>query len=332
MSYTHLNARDRVCLFYNLRVGLSLREIARKLNRSHTTLSREIQRNKSIADGYGYCDLVAQCFADERKVCPRHSKRASNKKLKEYVLDKLKIGWSPQIICNRLKRDYPYSKKTMRISTETIYQWILNDAKQGGLLYKYLVRSHKKRRKQRGYSVLRSHIPDRIDIDKRPAVVQNRARYGDWEGDTMVGHKHQGRLVTHVERKSRFLLSGKAKDGTAKAFNQASLNLFHAIPEKYRKTMTLDNGSENTFFKELQDKLSFKVYFAKPYASWERGANENTNGLIRRYFPKGTNFLKVTKSELEKAVYLLNHRPRKCLKYRTPFEVFNSVLGGALGT
>ena len=332
MSYTHLNARDRTCLFYNLRIGLSLRQIARILNRSHTTLSREVKRNKPIADSYGYSDLVAQSFADERKACPRHSKRASNLKLKEYVLEKLKIGWSPEIICNRLKRDYPYRKKTMRLSPETIYQWIFQDVEQGGTLYTYLVRSHKKRRKQRRYGACRGHIPDRIDIDQRPAIVEKRARYGDWEGDTMVGHKHQGRLVTHVERKSRFLLSGKAGDGTACAFNQVSLKLFKLIPKRYRKTMTLDNGSENSLFKELQEKLSFKVYFATPYASWERGANENTNGLLRRYFPKGTNFLKVSESELEKAAHLLNHRPRKCLKYRTPFEVFNSISGGALGT
>lgn len=329
MSYQHLNARERMCLFYNHQAGLSLREISRKLNRSHTTLSRELERNKRIFGDY--CDQAAQCCADARKAHPRHTKRASTSKLKKYVLDKLKIGWSPQIISNRLKRDYRQSD-AMRISPEAIYQWIFNDAVQDGELYKHLIRSHKKRRKQRRYGALRGHIPDRVDIQERPSVVEKRLRYGDWEGDTMVGHRHQGRLVTHVERKSRYLLSGKIEDGTARAFNQASLDMFELIPAKYRKTMTLDNGSENTLFKELQNKLSFKVYFAKPYASWERGANENTNGLIRRYFPKGTNFLQVTESELEKVVNLLNHRPRKCLKYRTPFEVFNSVLGGALGT
>ncbi len=330
MSYTHLNARDRMCLFYNHQAGVPLREIGRKLNRSHTTLSRELRRNKRLFNCYW--DEAAQQFADARKAKPRHTKRASNEKLKQYVLGKLKIGWSPEIISNRLKRDYPHSKKTMRLSPEAIYQWIFNDAEQQGTLYTYLVRSHKKRRKQRRYGSLRGSIPGRVDINERPCAVEKRLRYGDWEGDTMVGHRHQGRFVTHIERKSRFLLCGKAQDGTASNFNQVSLKLFKCIPQRYRKTMTLDNGSENSLFRELQEKLKFKVYFAKPYASWERGSNENTNGLIRRYFPKGTNFLKVTEFELEKAVNLLNHRPRKCLKYRTPFEVFDSISGGALAT
>lgn len=330
MSYHHLNAHERMSLFYNHQAGLSLREIGRKLNRSHTTLSRELERNKRVF--CCYWDEAAQGYADARKAIPRHTKRASNPKLKQYVLDKLKIGWSPEIISNRLERDYPYSKKTMRISPEAIYQWVFKDYEQGGSLYKLLTRSHKKRRKQRRYGALRGHIPNRIDIDQRPLIVEKRQRYGDWEGDTMVGYRHRGRLVTHVERKSRFLLCGKADDGTAASFNQVSLGLFKSIPEKYRKTLTLDNGGENAQFKELQEELSFKIYFAKPYASWERGTNENTNGLIRRRLPKGTDFLKVSKTALEKIVNMLNHRPRKCLKYKTPFEVFNSVLGGALGT
>jgi len=330
MTYSHLNAHERMSLFYLHQWGLSLREIGRRLNRSHTTLSRELKRNQRVIGGY--CDWAAQLYATSRKAIPRHQKRAHHIPLKHYVTDKLQLGWSPDIIARRLQRDYPHSKKTMRVSSETIYQWIYKEAEQGGQLYTYLVRRHKKRRKQRRYGYFRGHIPDRVDIDFRPAVVAKRIRYGDWEGDTLVGYKHQGRLVTHVERKSRYLISGKAPDGTAISFNQASIKLFKSIPDKYRKTLTLDNGSENALFKKLEDQLSFSVYFAKPYASWERGTNENTNGLIRRYFPKGTNFLEVTESALENVINLLNHRPRKCLNYRTPFEVFNSVLDGALGT
>ncbi len=330
MSYTHLNTHERMGLFYLHQSGLPLREIGRRLNRSHTTLSRELKRNKRVMGCY--CDHAAQRFADERKAIPRHTRRHSNRKLRQYVTEKLKTGWSPEIISNRLKRDHPHSKKKMRLSPEAIYQWIFRDAERGGTLYTHLIRRHKKRKKQRRYGSLRGRIPDRVDISQRPAVVDKRARYGDWEGDTVVGYKHQGRLVTHVERKSRLLLAGKAPDGTAISFNQVSLNLFKVIPAQYLKTMTLDNGSENAQFKELQSKLLFDVYFATPYASWERGANENTNGLIRRYFPKGTNFLKISESELAMVVDLLNNRPRKCLKYRTPFEVFNSVSGGALGT
>lgn len=249
MSYTQLNARERMSLFYLHQFGLSKRAIGRKLNRSHTTISRELKRNKRVMGCY--CDRAAQGFADSRKAKPRHTRRASHPKLKHYVIQKLQIGWSPEIISNRLKQDHPHSKKKMRVSPEAIYQWIFKDAEQGGTLYTHLVRSHKKRRKQRRYGSLRGCIPGRVDIGQRPAVVEKRARYGDWEGDSVVGHKHQGRLVTHIERKSRFLLSGKAPDGTATAFNRVSLNLFASIPKKYRKTMTLDNGSENAQFKEL---------------------------------------------------------------------------------
>jgi len=330
MSYSHLNARERMSLFYLLQTGLSHRAIGLKLNRSHTSISREVKRNKRV-DG-SYCDRAAQIYADEKKAVPRHKRRYYNVKLRFYVIGKLKSDWSPEIISNRLIRDFPHSQKQMRISPEMIYQWIYKDAEQGGTLYKYLVRTHKKRRKQRRYGSLRGCIPNRVDISKRPGIVDKRSRYGDWEGDTMVGHRHQGRLVTHVERKSRYLLTGKAFDGTASSFNNVSLALFRQVPGKYLKTLTLDNGSENSQFKQLEDELSLNVYFAKPYASWERGTNENTNGLLRRYFPKGTNFLKVTESELEKAVHSLNNRPRKCLKYRTPSEVFSSIITGALGT
>lgn len=330
MSYAHLSARERMCIFYQRQMGRSIRSIAQYLGRSHSTISRELQRNlrpyiKS------YCDYYAQNRAEQRKAIPRHAQRRNNEQLYAYVADKLKLGWSPEIISNYLKREYPRNIQ-YRVNTEAIYQWIYKDAAEGGNLHQHLVRRHKKRRKQQPYGNLRGHIPNRIDISERPAVVDRRSRYGDGEGDTMVGHRHQGRLVTHVERKSRYLLAAKAKNGTSAVFNQASLMLFQLIPKRYRKTLTLDNGSENAAFGYLEQQLDFKVYFAKPYASWERGTNENTNGLLRRYFPKGTNLLKVSKSELERAVNLLNHRPRKCLNYSTPFEVFNRITGGALGT
>lgn len=330
MSYTHLNQRERMCLFYSLQLGLSLRAIGRKLNRSHTTISREIRRNKRI---FGcYCDRAAQSFAEKRKSVPRQLRCDVNQRLRKYIVSKLDLGWSPEIISQRLKRDFPHSKKKMRISYEAIYQWIFRDAEQGGTLFKCLIRNHKKRKKQRRYGSLRGLIPNRVDISLRPGVVDRRSRYGDWEGDTMVGYRHQGRFVTHVERKSRYLLARVVKDGTAASFNDASLHLFQQIPDNYCKTLTLDNGSENAKFIELENKLSMRVYFAKPYASWERGTNENTNGLLRRFFPKGTNFLLITESELANAVKNLNHRPRKCLNYRTPFEVFNSITCGALET
>jgi IS30 family transposase len=313
-------------------MGHSIRAIARYLGRSHSTISREIKRNiRPHIDSY--CDRYAQSCAVQRKSIPRHSRRRSDDLLVTYVTEKLQLGWSPEIISNSVKKAFP-RQTTKRVHTETIYQyqWVYNDAMQGGELYRHLVRHHKKRRKQQRYGSLRGHIPNRTDISERPVVVDERRRYGDWEGDTMVGYHHQGRFVTHVERKSRYLLAARVDTGTSEAFNQASLELFHRVPERYCKTLTLDNGSENVGYEKIEKELGFKVYFAKPYASWQRGANENTNGLLRRYFPKGTDLLEVTKSELDRVVNLLNHRPRKCLNYQTPFEVFNRITSGALGT
>ena len=329
MSYEHLSARERTCIFYQRQMGHSLRAIARYLGRSHTTISREIARNARPYIHHGYCDRYASSCAEKRKAIPRHFRRRNDHSLFTYVTENLKVGWSPEIIANCVKK--AFSRHTnKRVHAETIYQWIYKDAMQGGKLYLNLVRRHKKRRRQQCYGSLKGRIPNRTDISERPIVVEGRRRYGDWEGDTVVGHRHQGRIATHVERKSRYLLAAKADTGTSAAFNQATLELYRRVPKRFRKTLTLDNGSENVEYEKLEKALDFKVYFAKPYASWQRGANENTNGLLRRYFPKGTNLLEVSKSELDKAVQLLNHRPRKCLNYQTPFEVFNRVTGGAL--
>ena len=330
MSYTHLSARERMGLFYMHQSGYSLRAIGRRLGRSHTTLSRELKRNARVS-GMCYCDRAAQYYADQRKRLPRYQKCYQHETLRHYVDDKLALGWSPEIIAGRLKHDYP-RQLSLRVSHETIYQWIYRDAAKGGHAYKHLVRAHKRRRKHFKYSQCRGLIPHRLDISQRPEAINRRQRYGHWEGDTMVGRLRQGRLVTHVERKSRYLMVAKLPNGGAAQFTQITLKLFKTIPAKYRRSLTLDNGSENVQHQTLTKKLNMAVYFARPYASWERGTNENTNGLIRRHFPKGTDFLSITKKQLDQVVNLLNHRPRKCLNYQTPFEVFNNITHGALST
>jgi transposase, IS30 family len=330
MSYSHLSARERMGLFYMHQSGYSLREIGRRLGRSHTSLSRELNRNARPI-GSCYCDRYAQQRAEQRRAIPRHYARHGHEELHSYVNAKVNLGWSPEIIANRIKRDYP-RKKSMRISHETVYQWLYRDAAAGGSAYQQLVRAHKKRKRRCKYGQCRGLIPNRTDISQRPEAVNRRQRYGHWEGDTLVGGRRQGRMVTHVERKSRYLLARLIDDGTAERFNQASQACYSSIPAMYRRTLTLDNGKENARHDLLSRKLNIRIYFARPYASWERGTNENTNGLIRRFFPKSTNFLTSTKRQLDKVVHLLNHRPRKCLNYQTPFEVFNKVTGGALAT
>jgi IS30 family transposase len=220
----------------------------------------------------------------------------------------------------------------MRISHETIYRWIYSDANNEGTLYKHLRRRRKKRRRQKRYGAGRRFIPGRVGIAERPAIVNSRKRFGDWEADTIEGKKSSGYIATHVERKSRYLMAAKLVDKKSDSLTMQSIRLFCGIPKKMRQTLTVDNGSEFAKFKELEDRTGLAVYFADPYAAWQRGTNENTNGLLRQYFPKGTDFSKITEEDLAFAVKKLNYRPRKCLGYQTPHEVFRHRSSGALAT
>jgi IS30 family transposase len=219
----------------------------------------------------------------------------------------------------------------MRVCHETIYQWLYLDARQGGHHYKNLIRHHKKRRKQRR-SGKRSTIIDRVSIHDRPKIVEDKSRFGDWESDSVLGGKGLGALATHVERKSRFLVVAKLRNRTSKEFMDATIEAFKPINPMHIKTFTTDNGTEFAHFKRLEIATNSHVYFADPYSSWQRGLNENTNGLLRRYFPKGCNFHDISDSLIQEVVDKLNHRPRKCLNYRTPYEVFLKIKSVALGS
>ncbi|MFC1814055.1 IS30 family transposase [Thermodesulfobacteriota bacterium] len=332
MSYFHLTSEERYVISHLVLYGLSLREIGRCLNRHHTTISREIKRNRpTYADDAVYWYDAAQYFLDKRKRMSHHAIRQSNPELVHYVKCKIEQDWSPEQIANRLAFDYPNSK-TMRICHETIYQWIYSDAKNGGDLYTHLRRHHKRRRKQRRYGSGRGLIPGRISISERPEAVDSRKRFGDWEGDTVEGAKGSGGIASHVERKSRYLVSAQLSDKTAETMTIASAKAFRRVPRAMRKTLTVDNGKEFSYFKQLEKKTGFAIYFADPYSAWQRGSNENTNGLIRQYFPKGANFKDITNKDLALVVKKINHRPRKSLNYQTPHEVFYSAIRGALAT
>jgi len=247
------------------------------------------------------------------------------------VKRKLKADWSPEIIADKLKIDFPDDDE-MRVSHETVYRWIYLDAKEGGTLYHHLRRRRKRRRRQKRYGSGRRFIPGRVSISQRPDIVETRERFGDWEGDTIEGKKSTGYMVTHVERRSRFLIAAKLPDKKAASLTLESVKAFWRVPKNMRKTLTVDNGKEFARFKELENKTGLTVYFADPYSAWQRGTNENTNGLLRQYFPKGTDFKKVTEEDLAIAVKKLNHRPRKCLGYQSPHEVFWKTPSGALAT
>ena len=328
MSYQHLNENERYVISH-LQYSFSIREIARRLDRHHTTISREMKRARAEHPQTTYYYDWTHPLALERRQQPRHFRRQNNQRLVAYVGSKLKLEWSPEEIANRIRIDYPDDDQ-MRISHETIYRWIYLDASFDGTLYQSLRRKRKRRRKQRRYGTGRRFRADRIGIEQRPDVVATRQRFGDWEGDTVQGKPGTGCIATMVERKSRYLVAAKLKDKKAATLTEKCVKAFGPIPRVMRQTLTLDNGSEFANFKELEKKARLTVYFADPYAAWQRGANENANGLLRQYFPKGIDFRKTDEDDVAEAVRRLNNRPRKCLGYRTPHEVFWPIARGAL--
>ena len=329
MSYTHLTSNERYVIAHLIAFKLSMREIARRIGRATSSISRELNRN-GPGHGLVYWYEAGQKRADARKHQARYYRRRYHPGLYDVVVNNLRQGLSPEIISARLRREHP-KNPCLRISHESIYQWVIADSKAGGNLYKSLVRRHKYRRKQ-PRAAGRPRFAGRVSIAERPSIVDKRKRIGDWESDTMEGGKSKGGLATHVERKSRYLLAGRLRDKLAASYTATTLNLFALIPQNALKTMTVDNGSEFARFKDIEAKLGIQVYFADPYSPWQRGCNENTNGLLRRYFPKGCDFHAISDILVQEAVAKLNHRPRKCLNYRTPFEVFFNTKTVALVT
>lgn len=332
MPYAQLTSEERFAIYHLKLYGLSHREIGRRLGRHHSTICREMARNgpeDPDDDQDVYWHEAAHQDTLARRHRPKPWLKKSNTRLLRYVERKLQADWSPETIAGCLKLAHPENAQK-RVSTETIYRWVYRDAGQGGTLYTFLCRQHKKRRRQGRYGAGRGLIPGRVSIDQRPETVNQRARFGDWEGDTIEGARGGGNLTSHVERKSRYVMVAKIADKTADATASAAIHLFQRIPCALRQTLTLDNGKEFARFKAIEEHTGLTIYFADPYAAWQRGCNENTNGLLRRYFPKGTDFRNVTEKEVALVVKKLNHRPRKCLAYQTPHSVFMKALRGAL--
>ncbi|HSH30740.1 MAG TPA: IS30 family transposase [Thiohalobacter sp.] len=328
MPYQHINAAERQVIQRALEAGESRRSIARSLGRNHSSISREIRRNGGRR---AYKAAAAQHRAEGRASRPRHTRRFAHKPLKRTVLTWLALDWSPAIISGRLRRDFP-KDGNMRVSAESIYHWVYRDALQGGRLYRHLWQRRHRRIAHRSRMPAHSRIPDRIDITERPPAVAERARIGDWEGDTVVGRKNRGGLVTHLERVTRYLVAGRIPNKRAATFATATNKLLGWVPASLCHTLTLDNGTENAAHARIAKAKTMDVYFAHPHAPWQRGANEQVNGLIRRYFPKGTDFRKVTDEQVAQVVMQINQRPRKCLDYQSPYEVFAEALRGALRT
>lgn len=301
-------------------------EIAERLGRDKGTISREISRN-AVGGFYRYMAVWANCRAWRRRkdASSKRSRKMDHAPLANYVKAKMRAGLSPEQIAGRIRLDFPRDEK-MRISHQTIYNWIAEDKRNGGDFHKCLRQAHKKRRKRYGSKSQVGQIKDRVSIEERPPIVESRRRYGDWESDTVEGKGKSGYLVTHVERKSRYVVATKVDRKRADEVNATTIRALGKLPEQLRRTMTVDNGKEFAKFKQIEKRLGIAVYFAHPYSSWERGANENMNGLLREFFPKGSDFCQVTHQAVAKAVTKLNNRPRKCLAYRTPAEVLALLL------
>lgn len=328
MSHKHLSAEERLSIEIFLGQEMSSRDIGIALNRSHTSISRELRRNSSLS---GYRAQTAQKRAQARREQPRHFRRQEHEPLVAYVNKKLRKDWSPEQVSNRIRKDYP-DDDAMRISVEAIYAWIYTAARQGGSLHRHLRRGRSRRRPQKLYGQGKRYFPGRIGIADRPAEVAGRGRFGDWEGDMMSGSTGKAALATCLERKSRYMIAVRTEDKTATSFNAAITAAMREIPEELRRTLTVDNGSEMANFKELEAQTGLKTYFCDAHSPWQRGANENGNGLLRQYFPRGTSFRSVKDDAVDRAVKLLNNRPRKCLDYQTPAEVIAAALSGAFAT
>lgn len=318
MQHTKLQPEERDKIAIWLSSGKKIREIARQLGRSPSTISDEVKRNSWQGE---YIAIKAESKSVIRKSLSIRHHPLKNKSVFSYVIKKLRSGWSPEQIAGRLKLRHS-SNTYWHIHHETIYRYIYAKKNKQRNLWEYLPRKQKRRKVKQGRSCHRSRIPDRVSIHNRPESVETRQEFGHWEGDSIVGKAHKNGLHTQVERKSRYLgaiiIQRVNADETVKAQKQ----IFNNLPVEARKTTTLDNGKEFVKHKEFV----LPAYFADPYSSWQRGCNENHNGLIRRYLPKKTDFNSLTQVELDEIIKEINDRPRKCLGYKTPNEVFKQEL------
>lgn len=320
--YKHLSLFERETLSNLLVQRKSLSDIANAMGRHKSTLSREISRTRLTR--YGYRAFTAQVLCNRRNDIPKKSKKIeNNEKLQEYIHERLKLGWSPEQIANRVKLEYP-SSKNMHVSYETIYAYlyVLPRGELRKELMSHLRQERQTRRKRGKMHPKRGHIQDMISISERPQEVKERIIPGHWEGDLIVGKGRKSAVGTLVERTTRTTILVPLKEKDAPSVRKAFARETKKLPTHMKLSLTYDRGKEMAEHKLFTKNTKIQVYFADPYSPWQRGTNENTNGLIRQYFPKGTDFAKIPRKEIKRVQDLLNGRPRKVLKWHTPFEEF----------
>lgn len=310
--------RDRIALL--LASKTSLRNIAKKLGRSVSSISEEVKRNSIKGE---YASIAAQRLSEQRNLACRRTNPLKSPKIYAYVFTKLRCGWSPEQIAGRLKRE---NRNKSVISHETIYRFIYSPEGIKRKLSEYLVKHHYKRRKWHSRYLYRRGIAGRTSIRLRPKEVEKRKSFGHWETDVVEGKAHQKGIQTLLERKTRFFQAKILERIDSEYGVKAQYDLLIRFPKQARKTLTMDNGKENYNHQKLVNWLGLQTFFCDPYCAWQKGSNENHNGVLRRYIPKKADLTDFYQSELNAIIEEINQRPRKCLDYETPEEAFTREL------
>jgi IS30 family transposase len=322
-TYYQLSSEERDQIAYLRAQGKSVTDIAESIRRNKSTVSRELKRNRS-----SIYNIYLANKAHERAVKRKHEsvqrQRIRNPLIGGYIMKKLKLKWSPETIAGRLPDDHP----GLHISHEAIYQFIYDrSTRTKHDLVPLLARAHKRRRlRTHSHRHKTLHIPHRVSIKERPPEVQSRIQPGHWEADTLISRRSRAALAVILERKSRRLHLVKLPAKTSRNFRGALTRKLSSYPQPLRRSITYDNGCENVEHEYTNKVLGTQSYFCEPFHSWEKASIENAIGLIRRFFPKKTDFALVSKEQVKRVEILLNTRPRKCLNYRTPNEILNSCV------
>ncbi len=320
--------RQRIELYLKFKWGA--REIGRRLKRCHSDISREIRRNKNKENRYIAAEAQKKADFQARKTNKR--KLETNEALHDWVEKKLKEGWSPELIAGRLKEEPPKELKGATISHEQIYEYIYKGEGRWEGWYHYLVRKQPKRRKQRGRKPRKTPIKERIPLSQRPEIINNRKRFGDWESDLALYRKQKEVLSVQYERKGMLVRIHKAANKTAEENEQALMKTLEDLPPEYAKSVTFDNGLENVCHTNIRDTFNLETFFCKAYAAWQKGGVENTIGIIRRHLPRSADLAKLTDYDIYIIQEKINNRPRKKLNFKTPNEVLQEQLSGALNS
>lgn len=319
-SKHHINSQERDQIGVLSAAGFSQRAIARKLGRSFSSINYELHHNCQNGE---YHPIQAEYLSRERNQKSRKTNAAKDPGIYYYVIDKLRSGWSPEQIAGRLRKK---NHGRTIISHETIYQYVYSPNGRKKDLKEYLTRAHRKRYPKNHRKSYRHGIPNRVNISLRPEVINARKQFGHWEADVVEGRGHSGGIQTLLERKTRYYQAKLMANIDSEYGIRAQKKILAKYPKKARKSVTFDNGRENYNHEQLQRDLHIKTYFCDPYAAWQKGANENHNGILRRYIPKKTDLSNLLQWELDLIIEEINNKPKKCLKYQTPKEAFQQEL------